>query len=314
MLRDDFETISASAHQRAVQLDHPYITFLAQKWHNQVALAAMVPALPDQMINDGLGFTVNFDQAGNAPYIRIVADGGGVPPLFLKLVEYVLERTSLAEDAADAHRLLPLAVEEFSKFFRRRPGRLSEEEIRGLTAELLLIQRMLEGEIPARDVFHAWGGPFGGVHDFVLGNGQSIEVKSTHQPPLEVRISTPEQTTPTPAGLDLMVLPLQRVTADTMGCVSFSGLVSEVAQIAAQSSVGCLDLWESAMRSLALDQADQYYNSWHFLPGIWQGYEVRNGFPSIDLANVPRGVVKVAFSLQLAALAEFAMHRDPNWL
>ena len=61
---------------------------------------------------------------------------------------------------------------------RHRDHVLSEENELGLIGELVLVGKLIEAGLPARDVLNAWEGPADGVQDFVLGSG-AIEVKTT---------------------------------------------------------------------------------------------------------------------------------------
>jgi hypothetical protein len=61
---------------------------------------------------------------------------------------------------------------------RHNRGVLSAEAEQGLFGELVVLERMLEADIPAEIVLNAWQGPINGVHDFALGIG-AIEVKTS---------------------------------------------------------------------------------------------------------------------------------------
>ena len=298
-------------NERVIQLPHPRVTFLAQNHNGRAALLAKLALNPNQIVPDGRGFSITTERNGSEGFVRIASTDPGISLLFLKLVDYVLERTAEARDVADASRLLVAAVNEFKRFFQRRPGRLGEEEIRGLTAELLLLLH-LQGDDPARtwDVFHAWGGPFGALHDFEFAAGNAIEVKSSHRPPAEIRISSPAQTAPLPDGLDLVVLPLERVAMGTGADVGFVDLVSEVGALAASHGGDVADLWDAALRALGVDLADEYYEQWQFLCGDWLRFIVTDGFPNIRETDIPAGVVKVAYSLRLDSLQAFAARFD----
>ena len=61
---------------------------------------------------------------------------------------------------------------------RHRESVLSAENEQGLFGELILLERLVEAELPPRDVLDAWQGPADGLQDFILGSG-GIEVKTT---------------------------------------------------------------------------------------------------------------------------------------
>jgi hypothetical protein len=301
-----FVSALSGKNERVVQLPHPRVTYLAQNFNGRAALVAKLALRPDQVVPDGKGFSVATDRSGTDDFVRITSADSGISLLFLKLVDYVLERTAEARDSNDAARLLVTAVDEFKRFAQRRPGRMNEEEIRGLVPELLLLLHLRGGDVTRTwDVFHAWGGPFGALHDFEFAEGNSIEVKSTHRPPSEIRISSPSQTRPTPDGLDLIVLPLERVGAGTDADIRFIDLVNSVGELALAHGGDVADLWEAALTGLGLDLSDEYYDQWHFMRGEWLRFTVTHGFPGILDADIPAGVVKVAYSLRLDSLDAF---------
>ena len=61
---------------------------------------------------------------------------------------------------------------------RHRESVLSAENEQGLFGELILLDRLVEAELPPRDVLDAWQGPADGLQDFIFGSG-GIEVKTT---------------------------------------------------------------------------------------------------------------------------------------
>ena len=310
-VRGAFVAALAGKNERVVQLPHPRITFLAQNFNGRAALIARLPLRPEQVVPDGRGFSITTDRSGSDDFVRIASIDSGVSLLFLKLVDYILERTAQVDSGLDSGGLLVAAINEFKRFSQRRPGRLSEDEIRGLFAELLLLLHLQGGHANRTwDVFASWGGPFGALHDFEFAAGNAIEVKSTHRPPAEIRISPPAQTSPLPDGLELVVLPLERVAIDTGTTVRFVDVMNEVSGLASAHGGDVLELWEAALTATGLDATDEYYEQWRFVTGDWLRFVISDAFPRINDDAVPDGVVKVAYSLRLDSLTEFAADFD----
>jgi hypothetical protein len=302
-----FASALGGKNERVVLLPHPRVTFLAQNHDGKAALVAKLSLRPDQVVQDGKGFTVATHRSGSDDFVRVTSVEVGAPLLFLKLVDYVLERTADARNADEAADLLVSAVDDFKRFGQRRSGRLGEDEIRGLVAELMMLRHLQGGDDERTwDVFHSWGGPFGALHDFQFAAGNAIEVKSTHRPPTEIRISVSAQVAPVPDGLDLVVLPLERVSPGADADIVFRDLVIEIGTIAAARGGDVADLWDAALNALGLDLADEYYDQWRFLQGDWLRFTVTDGFPSIRDADIPSAVIKVAYSLRIDALSGFS--------
>jgi len=308
MIYAAFASALEGPNGRVVQIVHPRVTFLAANNDGRAALLAHLTLRPDQVVQDGKGFTVKTQRNGTERFVRISSADPGLSLMFLKLVEFVLERTAQAQHVDDEANLLVQAVDEFRRFTQRKPGRLSEDAIRGLVAELQLLLELQAGDGGRTwGVFHAWGGPFGAAHDFEFLKGKAIEVKSAHHPPSEVRISSPAQTTPSSDGLDLLVLPLERVSPALDPDIRFVDLVRDVGALAAARGDDVVEVWDSALNALGLDLNDDYYAQWCFARGEWLRFAVTDGFPGISADDIPTGVVKVTYSLRLDALSEFAL-------
>lgn len=298
-------------NHRVVQVTHPWLTALAENNDGHAALIVQASLPADVIVGDGRGFAVKTVRSGADDFVRITSKDPGLPSIFLKFLEYVLMRSAGADSPDAALVAFVNAVDQFRRFGARAAGRLSEEQVRGLFAELALaVVLVRDAGLNAFNVIEAWGGPFGGLHDFEFADGYSIEVKSCHQPPKEVRITSPAQLAPVDAGLDLLVLPMDRVTASDPAGTSFLDLVEEVRQIAERGGATALEKWYLALTALDLDVGDEYYQQWRFLPGKWLRFKVAEGFPAIAAEAIPEAVVKVAFSLRVAALAPFAATID----
>jgi len=307
-LREAFASALRGANGRVVQLPHPKIVFLAQNLDGRAALLAKVEIGPDEQISDGKGFTVTTSRSSSGSFVRLSANEAGTSLLFLKLVEYVMERTEQAHSSTEAVKRLVAAIDEFRRFFQRKPGRLREEQIRGLVAELTFIAHLLEVHSEqARDIFYSWGGPFDALHDFTFSDGRAVEVKSAHRPASEIRVSSNDQLTTTEDGLDLIVLPLEKVSAISVADVSFVELVKRVGSAAMSSGATVAELWENALVALGLDIDDEYYDQWKFIYGDWLRFDVNTSFPKIDNKHIPQGIVKISYGLRIEDLKEFQM-------
>lgn len=304
--RSSFESVLEGQNGRVVKLKHPVVLFLAQNMDGRASLLARLPRRPGQILQDGRGFSVGIARTAGEEFIRITSTEPGFNIMFLKLVDYVLERTRTAVNELQASELFVTAIDEFRRFTQRKPGRLSEKEIRGLTGELLLILELVNNnKTTPWEIFSGWGGPFGAKYDFSSSSGSAIEVKTCHRPASSVRISSPEQIQIIPEGLDLAVLPLERAMPGDSFDVSFMQLVDKVATHARISGGEILAIWEEAINSLGLDIADEYYEQWTFHRSDWLRYSVEHGFPVIEQSSIPNGIINISYTLQLAPLDKF---------
>jgi hypothetical protein len=312
-LIESFEIALGGAPYQVVALPHPWLTLLAQNMEGHAALLIRVSLPPEQLVGDGRGFTVKTERNNAEEYVRITSTESGCSRLFISLVEYVSIRTSEAKSEKEATGLISKSIDEYRQFLMRRSGRMTEDEIRGFFAELLLIKQLIDLGSNVTDVFQSWRGPFSadgiGVHDFTFGSGRGIEVKSTHQPPQEIRVSSVGQLRPSESQLHLAVLPLEQVQPQTSTAISFIGLVEETQKLAVAAGKFASEVWNDAISAMGLKLDDEFYSKWWFIPGNWQAYAVDDGFPFIDEALIPKGISKVQYSIVLSTITEFAI--DP---
>ena len=120
-------------------------------------------------------------------------------------------------------------------------------------------------------------------------------------------MSSNDQLTTTEDGLDLIVLPLEKVSAISVADVSFVELVKRVGSVAMSSGATVAELWENALLALGLDIDDEYYDQWKFIYGDWLRFDVNSSFPKIDNKHIPQGIVKISYGLRIEDLKEFQM-------
>lgn len=303
---DALQAALAGKHGRVVQLSHPWLICLAQNFNGRAALTVKVTLEPGQIISDGRGYSISTDRNGDECYVRVASEEAGIPMLFLKMVDYILERTALAGSSEEASKFFVDSIHEFRQFTMRKPGRLNEEQIRGLLAELLFLHELLSNRsAETLDIFRSWGGPFGATHDFEFPHGNSIEVKSSHRPATEIRVSSPEQIQFVSEGLDLVVLPLERVVPGSDTGINLVNLVETISVVASKHSPEVQNLWENALVSLGFELSDEYYQQWEFTCGQWLRFEVSDDFPIIPSSLIPEGIMKVSYSLRLDKLEAY---------
>lgn len=304
-----FEQVLNAASGRMVVLGQSPIMFAAVNDNGRAALFVRVSLSPSQVVSDGQGFSVKTTRSGTNDYIQITAADRGLPPLFLKLVEYVLERVSATTSVNEGVEVLTRSIEEYRRFVGQRRGRLTESVVRGTFAELLFLRTLVASGMNAEVAVTAWRGPWAkaglGVHDFTFSDGRGIEVKSTHQPPGTIRVSSPSQLVPSNQPLDLVVLPIEDAAIDSSATISFRHYAQQTGEAISVAGPFAAEKWDSALEALTLDVSDEWYDKYRFVPGEWQRFEVKQGFPHLDRSSFPTGVIDVRYSLELPRLAPF---------
>lgn len=313
-LKSRFEQVLTGASGRMVVLGQEPFMFAAVNDNSRAALFIRVSLTPAQVVSDGQGFSVRTTRSGSNDYVQITATDGGLPSLFLKLVEYLLERVSFATSTDEGIDVLIRSIEEYRRFVGQRRGRLPESLIRGTFAELVFLRTLIKSGRSAEESVKAWRGPWAkaglGVHDFTFADGRGIEVKSTHQPPGTIRVSSPGQLVPSGQALDLLVLPVEDAPHESSAAVPFRLYAQELGEELATASPSAVDTWDAALDALRLDLSDEWYDRYRFLPGKWLRFQVQDGFPHLDIPALPAGLVDVHYSLELQRLSSFGATFD----
>lgn len=308
-LKSLFEQVLNASSGRMVVVGQTPVMFAAVNDNGRAALFVRVSLTPSQVVSDGQGFSVQTTRSGKNDYVQITATDRGLPPLFLKLVEYVLERVSAATSVDEGAEVLTRSIEEYRRFVGQRRGRLSESLVRGTFAELLFLRKLIASGMNAEDAVTAWRGPWAkaglGVHDFTFSDGRGIEVKSTHQPPGTIRVSSPSQLVPLGQPLDLVVLPIEDAPIASSAAISFRQYAQQTGEAVSGAGPSAAAKWVLALEALTLDLSDEWYDKYRFLPGEWRRFEVRQGFPHLDLPSLPAGIIDVRYSLELLRLTPF---------
>lgn len=304
-----FEQVLAAESGRMVILSQTPVMSAAVNDNGRAALFVRATLTPSQVVSDGQGFSVKTTRSGENDYVQITAVDRGIPPLFLKLTEYILERLSSATSTDEGVAVLVRSIDEYRRFVGQPRGRLPENVVRGTFAELLFLRTVIDAGLGAEEAVAAWRGPWAraglGVHDFTFPDGRGVEVKSTHQPPGAVRVSSPAQLVPTSEPLDLLVLPVEDAPDGAADGVAFRDFVRDTGEIMTSASPLAAELWGTALDALHLELSDDWYDRYRFVPGEWRRFRVVDGFPHLDISSLPAGLIDVRYSLELARLEPF---------
>lgn len=308
-IRDRLESVMRRGPHQVLAEPHATLRLLVQNAGGRPAVVIELDERLGAAIGDMRGIELLEDwPSADEGYLRIASTYRGVSPGFVAVVQHVLDQAARAEHGTRAIEAVVQALEELRDLFGRKRGRLGEDAIRGLYAELLILERLLDSEVPAHACLLAWHGPFGGAKDFVFSDGSATEVKSSHRPAVKVAISNVDQLEPAGSDLSLVVIPLERELG--MSTRSITALAIELGgRIAADANAK--DLFADALEAVGLDLSDSFYEQWSFKTGDELWFEVSEMFPRIRSSVVELGVSAVRFDLEIAALADFAT--DPRF-
>ncbi len=226
--------------------------------------------------------------------------------LFHVLCTSLLAELVDAKSSASALETVLNHLRRWKAFLSGRNARLlSLEEIRGLFAELWFLLELTRTPLGVKEAVAAWHGPERIQQDFIFID-QAVEIKSlVATDPRTVRISSENQLDSTQAHL-FMVIVLVNESREESGR-SLNQVVAE-----AQSAIAGSDAafeFESKLAEFGYIPLRQYDHPLLEMVGT-QSYEVDEGFPRITRSQLPDGVIRVKYQIELEHMEPFRCEFD----
>jgi hypothetical protein len=218
--------------------------------------------------------------------------------LFYKLCEDIINQT----DACSPENGYVEIVNRYNlwkKMFYGRKDILSEEEIQGLIAELLFLKNNIFELYGTTAGLNSWSGPEPTHKDFSHGNDW-FEVKSIANNKPTVFISSIEQLESTSDG-KLIVFHMEKMSPEFNG-YSLNPLVEEILNSFALESDRDLFLDKLAQAKYAYSEI---YDNYVYNVVKMEKYRVTDDFPRFKHDDLPRGIVKVKYEIELSVIEKF---------
>ncbi len=217
---------------------------------------------------------------------------------------FALMGADLVNETTREGEILPVTqrvirrIAVWRRFMQKRGGLMSAEELRGLFAELVVLQLCADSN-GIDQALEAWHGPDRELHDFVFADCL-LEVKSWQtERGGRVRISDPSQL------LVDSARPVYLVAVHL--AIGPSGLLISEFIASLQQKMDTV-LSERFYESLAEygyhDAHSGEYKDRVSVNGI-ESYEVRAGFPHIDVRAVPGGISGLQYSIELGSIQSY---------
>lgn len=206
-----------------------------------------------------------------------------------------VERTDV--DGSPVQRVLRRIL-LWRRFMQRRSGLLSPEEVRGLFAELNVLRRCMVAD-GTEAALEAWQGPARELQDFSFVDCL-LEVKSWHaENGARVRISDPAQIVVDPVR-QVFLVAVQLSLGPTGQ--TLPELVAELRR--AMNGMQDQRFTEQLADYGFLDTHAANYRDRISVLGV-EAFEVRDGFPHIDVRALPGGISMLRYSIELGAVEDF---------
>ena len=192
-----------------------------------------------------------------------------------------------------------------------RSRRLSDEEVRGLFAELAIMDDLIEDyAVSPTNLLEAWRGPLGEAKDFRLEE-LNIEVKATGgRSGPHVKISSAEQLEVEDRPLVLAIMELKAVDDGEIGGESLNAIIRRIRNSLDPADQTLFDSRLSSADYAVLDDYDQP----EFRVARIAFHEVRDGFPAIAASTLPDALHEVRYELDTRMIAGYRIQDLTEWL
>lgn len=227
--------------------------------------------------------------------------------LFMGLCETLIASLQPVTDSATALSVALAHIKRWKAFLAGRKSRLlSAEEIRGLFSELLFLRSLYQNHLDERAAMEAWGGPDGAHQDFIFGN-TAVEVKSlSGRERSTVRISSEDQLEALCDELFLMIYRLSDMP-DSDRSLSLNGLVHLIER--ELTDVTAIEELPKRLASYGYVEMREYDKP-EFLVTAQHAYRVADGFPRLVRSDLPDGVVRLGYEIELEKIVAFECDPD----
>ncbi len=193
---------------------------------------------------------------------------------------------------------------------RERSGLLSNESVKGLIGELLFLSCKLSSVFGWRDAVYFWKGPEDAPQDFAINN-TAVEIKcqSGGTKPT-VRINSAEQLCPQLPDGFLVVYTIASAECQDASGFTLNTLVSRIRVALQDEEEATRERFEDLLFLSGYITREEYDKD-RFVQIAVKSYRLVEGFPRIDLTDIPPALERVSYSLKLEGCEAFLS--TPDW-
>lgn len=224
--------------------------------------------------------------------------------VFHKLCLDIIEHSTGGSDPSKAADRVFQRLKRWQALLGFARGKeMSEEEVRGLIAELWVLDSLVAPRLGLEGAIKGWAAPRQTPQDFALPGGL-VEVKArmggSRQ---QIRISSLEQLDAGPSRLHLVVVELTSADGDEE-TVSLNELVSSMLQRAGDISSDLEAVLQGALANRGYVVSSEYDRLIYRVTGN-RAFEVLDTFPALRRSQIDPNVLDANYALALTAIGEF---------
>lgn len=277
---------------------HPLDIFLGIDNSSRKSLVVTLSAEKEKVVSSKTITAEFFHRRDGRLSLRFSLEDDNLKDIFYKFCEDVIENTrSASPDSGFAP--VVRRWNAWIDFFARASLPLSESEVIGLIGELRFLKGFMFEKFGIDKSLEAFIGVDKAHKDFEI-NDTWFEVKAIHNGKRSVKISSIEQLDSDREG-ELVVITLDQATLGTDGFVTLNSMADEVRS--PLNDAQAID-FDEKMRKAGY-MPDERYDDFAYLLVKEAHYKVGGEFPRIARANIPKGVTKASYEIDLSVITDF---------
>lgn len=224
--------------------------------------------------------------------------------IFYSLCNDLMNATMKAADETSAIGIIIKRLERWQQFLKSNRSKIDEKALRGLLGELYFIKNHLLPVFTPEECLGFWCGPLGDVHDFGIGK-TSVEVKtkaSTQK--ATVTISSVEQLHCNLDQLFLFVLTVSKCSKQDENAVTVPELAEEIKNLLEKDDPLLGETFDALLMACGYMDLEEYKELF-FATDKGSIFAVTDSFPKLSPEDIPEGVEKIRFDLNLVRCYPF---------
>lgn len=269
-----------------------------------VLLAIGVRARPPNIVLESSSLDYFRQQRQDGSWLMVLRlRQSGLETVFGRLCQDLIDASGSVSGEGALIALFKERLNLWKKLFQQGgSGLLQTHQIKGLIAELLVLEGMIESGIrDLSETVAGWLGPLGADQDFLFSDS-AIEVKAVGPGVDCISISSLRQLD-CPVPMHLAILVLRQATTGEPGVISLNSLVARIEGAIASSSDALRVFKERLLEACYVEH--EFYDTVLFESVSRTLFFVGEGFPKIVAEMVSPGIIKASYEISMDAIAGF---------
>jgi hypothetical protein len=268
-----------------------------------VLLAIGIQARPPNISTDSSSLDYFRQQRKDGSWIMVLRLRQiGLETVFGRLCQDLVDAAEIVSDEKALVILFRERLNLWKKLFQYSgSGFLQPHEIKGLIAEILVLEILLHGgERDLHEAVSGWVGPLGADQDFTYSD-QVIEVKAVGPGVENISISSLEQLN-CDVKMDLILATLRSATPRENGAIGLNGLTTRIEGLIAKSPEALNIFRDRLLQARYVEH--EFYDTVLFELTSIDSYAVTDAFPKLIRANVPTGIVSASYLIGIESIKD----------